>query len=86
MDVKAITRRLDALQREADKSRLCHMVVTSTDGHQIVTDPCSAIDLCRDQGGSIARITADQPGYRAAAAILTVICHAAPDRRIEDFE
>lgn len=86
MDVKAITRRLDVLQREADRNRPCKMTVTYEDGRQAIVDPCAVIDLCRGQGCDITRITADRPEYMAAAAIMTVLCHPAPNRRIEDFE
>ncbi len=86
MDIKAITKRLDALQAEADKNRPCRMTVTFTDGHQIVTDPCGAIDLCREHGSNIADITADRAEYAAAAGIMTVLCHPAKDREVSNFE
>ncbi len=88
MDVKAVTRRLTALQQKADKSKQCKMTVVFVDGHKTVTGPAGAIGLFREHGpfGAISCFEADQPGYRAAAAILTVVCHPAPDRRIENFE
>lgn len=86
MDIKAVARRLDALQREAGKSRPCRMTVTFADGHCTAIDPCGLIDLCREQGSNIANISADRPEYHAMAAILTVLCHPAAERRLTDFE
>lgn len=88
MDSKAIIRRLDALQRIADRGRPCNVVITFTDGSSTTTDPGGAIDILQERGarGEIARIEADRPEYAAAAGIMTVLCNPAPDRRIEDFE
>ncbi len=88
MDVKAITRRLDALQREADKSRPCHLTVVFKDGHQTVTDPVGAISLFREHGpfGAIDRFEADRPEYDGLAGMMTAVCHPAKNREVNDFE
>lgn len=87
MNTKGITRRLDALQRVAGRSKPCHMTVAFKDGHQITTAPGGDLaGICLSQGEDIALITADRPKYRAAAAIWTIICRPVPNRRITDFE
>lgn len=85
---KAISRRLDGLQRLADRNKPCNVVVTFTDGSATTTDLAGAIDIFRKRGarGEIGHIEADRPEYAAAAGIMTVLCNPAPDRRIEDFE
>lgn len=88
MDNKAIIRRLDALQQLADRNRPCKVTVTFADGSTTATDPIGAWTVCRDHmmEGDIVNITADRPEYAAAANIMTVLCHPAPDREVEDFE
>jgi len=88
MDIKAVTRRLDVLQREADRNRPCKMTVTFTDGHKTVTDPAGAIDLFREHGpfGAISRFEADRPEYNGLAGMMTTACHPVPDRKVSNFE
>lgn len=88
MDNKAIARRLAALQKIADRGRPCKVVVTFTDGSSTTTDPAGAIDILREHGPleDISDFTADRPEYAAAAGIMTVICHSAPNREVSDFE
>jgi len=88
MDIRTIEKRLDALQREADKSKPAHMTVLFTDGHKTVTDPAGAIDLFREHGpfGAISRFEADRPEYAAVAGIMTVLCHPAANRKVSNFE
>lgn len=88
MDIRAITRRLDALQQVADRNQPCKMTVTFAGGSTIVTDPMGAWAVCHDHmlTGDVASVTADRPEYAAAAGIMTVLCHPAPDRKVENFE
>lgn len=87
MDSK-ITRRLDALQKIADRGKPCKVVVTFTDGSSTTTDPAGAIGIFRERGpsGHIAAFTPDRPEYDGLCGALSVLCHPVPDRRIEDFE
>lgn len=88
MNTKGITRRLDALQQAADRNRPCKMTITLKSGEQITADPAGAWAVIRNpmMRENVVSITADRPEYRAAAAIWTIMCHFAPDRRIEDCE
>jgi len=88
VNAKALIKRLDALQREADKNRPCRMTVVFTDGHQTVTDPSGAIDLFREHGpfGAINRFEADCPEYDGLAGMMTAVCHPSPNREVSDFE
>jgi hypothetical protein len=89
MDSKAISRRLDALQKIADRGKPCKVVVTFTDGSSTTTtDPAGAIGIFRERGlsGYIAAFTPDRPEYDGLCGALSVLCHPVPDRRIEDFE
>lgn len=52
MDSKAISRRLDALQKIADRGKPCKVVVTFTDGSSTTTDPAGAIGIFRERGPS----------------------------------
>ena len=70
MDSKAISRRLDALQKIADRGKPCKVVVTFTDGSSTTTTA----------------FTPDRPEYDGLCGALSVLCHPVPDRRIEDFE
>lgn len=88
MDSKAIIRRLDTLQRIADRGRPCKVVVAFTDGSSTITDPGGAIDILRGRGarGEVDSFQTDNPVYSGWARLLTVLLHPAPDRRLEDFE
>lgn len=86
MDSKAITRRLNTLQRIADRGKPCEYTVRFKDGGATTADPISVWNICRTVGERVEGITAKRPEYTAAAGIMTVICRPAPDRRIEDFE
>lgn len=85
---KSINRRLDALQRIAEKSKPCKVVVTFTDGSSATTDPGGAIDIFRERGpfGSIAKFTPDRPEYDGLCGVMSVLCHPAPNREVRDFE
>lgn len=87
MDNKAISRRLDALQRIADRGRPCKVFVMFTDGGSTTTDPAGAIDIFRARGpsGDISSFSAERPEYRGLCGVLSVLCSPVPDRRIEDF-
>lgn len=88
MDIKAIKRRLDAIQQIADRNKPCSVVVTFRDGHTATTDPAGAIDLFRDRGpfGDIASFAPDRPEYEGLCGALSALCNPVPDRRIEDHE
>lgn len=88
MDSKAIIRRLDALQRIADRGRPCNVVITFIDGSSTTADPAGAIDILRAHGarGEVDSFKTDNPVYSGWARLLTGLLHPAPDRRIEDFE
>lgn len=88
MDIKAITRRLNAIQQITDRNKPCAVVVTFRDGHTATTDPAGAIDLFRERGpfSDIAAFTPDRPEYEGLCVALSVLCNPAPDRRLSDFE
>lgn len=85
---KSVLRRLDVLQRIAEKSKPCKVVVTFTDGSSATTDSAGAIGLLQEFGprGEIESFQTDNPVYSGWARLLTGLLHPAPDRRIEDFE
>lgn len=84
---KSVLRRLDALQRIAEKSKPCKVVVTFTDGSSTTTDSAGAIDLFRELGphGKIDSFQADGP-MSEWARLVTILLHPAENRNIEDFE
>ncbi len=88
MDTRAIAKRLDALQQEADKNRPCKMTVTFINGSTTVTDPAGAWTVCHDHMllGDVVSVTADRPEYAAAAGIMTVLCHPVKNREVSNFE
>lgn len=88
MDSRAITRRLAALQKIADRNRPCRIVVTFADGSSTTTDPTGAIDVFRERGpsGDISCFSADRPEYVGLCGALSVLCHPAPNREVTDFE
>lgn len=82
-----IDRRLEQMRERLENSKPAKMTVTFKDGNTVTVDPASVITLLR--GGEmreIVSITANRPEYAAAAGIMTILCHPAPNRRIEDFE
>jgi len=88
MDVKAITRRLDALQQEADKNKPCKMTVIFVNGDVINTDPIDVWAVVHDHmmQSDVVSITADLPEYASAAGIMTILCHPVANREVTDFE
>lgn len=82
-----IGRRLEQMRERLERSKPARMTVISSDGSVTVTDPVGALAIVRDSmtRENVVSITADRPEYRAAAAIWTIVCHPAPDRRITDF-
>lgn len=88
MDIKAITKRLDTIQKIADRNKPCVVVVTFRDGRTTTLDPVGAIDLFREQGpfGDIVAFTPDRPEYEGLCGALSMLCHPVPNRRITDFE
>ena len=88
MGSKAIIRRLDTLQRIADRGKPCNVVITFTDGSSMTTDPGGAIDVFWERGpfGSITEFTPDRPEYVGLCGVLSVLCHPAQNRRLEDYE
>ena len=88
MDSKAISRRLDALQKIADRGKPCKVVVTFTDGSSTTTDPSGAITIFRERGsfGDISSFTPDRPEYDGLCGALSVLCHPVPNREVADFE
>jgi len=83
-----IDRRLEEMRERLERSRPCKITVTFTDGSNTTTDPTGAISIFRERGpsGGIAAFTPDRPEYAGLCGALTVICHPAPNRRIEDYE
>lgn len=81
---KSVSRRLDALQAFADRQRPAVVNVIFADGSSINTDPGGAISLL--PSGRVDSYRSDHPVYGPWAALLNVLLHPVPDRRIEDFE
>ena len=85
---KAISRRLDVLQRLADRNKPCKVIVTFADGSSTTTDPGGALDFLQDRGpgGEVDGFQTDSPLYAGWARLLTTLLHPMENRRIEDFE
>lgn len=83
----SILRRLDILQRIADRQRPTPVTVHFADGSTTVTDQSGALGLLQELGprGKIDSFQADG-ALSGWARLLTVILHPAKNRRIEDFE
>ena len=85
---KSIIRRLDALQRLADRNKPCKVIATFADGSSITTDPAGALGLLQECGpsGEVDSFQTGSPLYAGWARLLTVLLHPMENRRIEDFE
>lgn len=85
---KSIIRRLDALQRIADRNKPCKVIVTFADGSSTTTDPGGALDFLQDRwpSGEVDSFQTGSPLYAGWAQLLTVLLHPMENRRIEDFE
>lgn len=85
---KTILRRLDALQRFADRNKPFKVKVVFTDGSEVVTDQSGALDLLQElgPGGGLDSFHTDSPVYSEWAQLLTILLHPTEDRRIENFE
>ena len=83
----SILRRLDILQRIADRRRPALVTVHFAGGSTTVTDQSGALGLLQELGprGKIDSFQADG-ALSGWAQLLTVILHPAKNRRIEDFE
>lgn len=78
---KSIFKRLAALQHIADENKPAVVNVTFMDGTTVTTDPGGALDFLKSGG-----FQSDHPVYSPWAALLTTLCHPAPNREVEDFE
>lgn len=83
-----INRRLEAMRERLERSRPCTMTFTLKNGKTIKADPAAAWDIFRGRAreGDVAFVSADRDEYAAAAGIMTVLCHPAPNREISDYE
>jgi hypothetical protein len=83
-----VDRRLEKMRELLERSRPCKIIATFADGTTTITDPTGAWSILRDHpvAGNIVSFEADRPEYKAAANIMTVLCHPVPDRRISDYE
>lgn len=79
-------RLLEKMRERLERSKPAKMVVTLASGEVVNTDPVGAWDIVRNYGQDIVDVKTDRPEYQAAAAIMGVIAHPAPNRRIEDYE
>ncbi len=79
-------RLLEKMRERLERSKPAQMVVTLASGEVVNTDPVGAGDIVRNHGQDIVGVKTDRPEYQAAAAIMGVIAHPAPNRRIEDYE
>lgn len=88
MDIKTITRRLDALQQLADQNKPCSIVIKFADGSSITTDPAGAIGIFRERGlsGDITAFSPDKPEYDGLCSVLSVLCHPAQNSEANAFE
>lgn len=83
-----INRRLEAMRERLERSRPCTMTFTLKNSEIIKANPAAAWDIFRGRAreGDIAFVFADRDEYAAAAGIMTVLCHPAPNREISDYE
>lgn len=83
-----IDSRLDKMRELLERSRPCKIIATFADGTTTTTDPIGTWSILRDHiaEGNVVSFEADRPEYKAAANIMIVLCHPAPDRRISDYE
>lgn len=87
MDIKAICRRLDVLQRIADENKPLKVKVLFSDGSAITVDQSRALDLLQELGprGKIDSFQADGP-VSGWAKLMTAVFHPAKNRGLEGFE
>lgn len=83
-----INRRLEAIRDRLEHFRPCTMTITLKSGRAITADPAAAWDIFRSHAreGGVAAVSADRGEYAAAAGIMTVLCHPAPNREISNYE
>lgn len=84
---KSIKRRLDDLQRFADRNNPFKVKVLFTDGSEVIADQSGALGLLLELGprGKIDSFQAD--GLLSEwAKLMTIVFHPAKNRRLEDFE
>lgn len=83
-----INRRLEAMRERLEHFRPCTMTITQKNGRSITAAPAAAWDffLGYARKGTVAAVSSDRGEYVAAAGIMTVLCHPAPNREIEDYE
>lgn len=83
-----VDKRLEQMRERLERSKPVSMTVTFTDGNTTITDYAGAWDIVRDHmlRDGVVSITASRPDYAAMAGVMSVLCHPAPNRRVEDFE
>jgi len=82
-----VGKRLEEMRRRVEQSKPVRMVVTLTSGEVITTDPIGAITLFQKRKGKgVAGVNTNRADYMGLAVALDVLCHPAPNRRIEDYE
>lgn len=83
-----IDRRLEAMRERLERFRPCAMTITLKNGKTIKADPAAAWNVFRNHAreGGVVAVSADRGEYAAAAGIMTVLCHPAPNREISDYE
>lgn len=83
-----IDRLLEQMRDRLERSKPAQVTATFKGGGSTTTDYTGALDIFRQLGpfGSIAEFTTNRSEYMAAAGIMTVLCHPAPNREIENYE
>lgn len=83
-----IDRLLEQMRERLERSKPAQVTVTFKGGGSTTTDYTGALDIFRQLGpfGSIAEFTTNRSEYAAATNIMTVLCHPALNREIEDYE
>lgn len=82
-----VGKQLELMRKRLERSKPVRMVVTFANGEVVTTDPVGAIHLLKDsEVGEIVGVTTDRGDYMGLAGCLDVLCHPAPNRRIEDYE
>lgn len=83
-----INRRLETMRERLERFRPCTMTITLKSGRSITADPSAVWDffLGYARKGRVAAVSSDRDEYAAAAGIMSVLCHPAPNREISDYE
>lgn len=83
-----VDRLLEQMRERLERSKPARVTVTLKGGGSTTIDYTGALDIFRQLGpfGSIAEFTTNRSEYMAAAGIMTVLCHPAPNREIENYE